>query len=101
MAGPEQQADHSGDLSQYFDQDLDHEEEESVEYFADGLGVIIQNREGEVLFSSLEQGAGLSAPVSGFQDIELEDDAWRVFSIFDEQRQLWIRSAQNIPCGLT
>ncbi|MBN3561470.1 ATP-binding protein [Aliamphritea spongicola] len=93
----EQQADHSGDLSQYFDQDLDHEEEESVEYFADGLGVIIQNREGEVLFSSLEQGAGLSAPVSGFQDIELEDDAWRVFSIFDEQRQLWIRSAQNIP----
>ncbi len=92
-----QLTEHTRDLSQYADRDLDHEEQESVDYFSDGLGVIIQNRDGDVLFSSLSDALSESVPVSGFKDIELEDDAWRVFSLFDEQRQLWIRSAQNIP----
>ncbi|WP_261841196.1 ATP-binding protein [Aliamphritea ceti] len=93
----EQASEHAGDLTQYLGQNLDHEEQESVEYFTDGLAVIIQDKNGQVLFNSIPGNLPEAIPVSGFSELELGEDEWRVFSIYDSQRELWISSAQNMP----
>lgn len=94
----EQSQIHTATLSDYLSKNLDDDdEEESLTYFSEGLAIIIQDQQGNLLFSSLPDHSVPKDLTVGFSKHVSNDEEWRVFSLFDEQRQLWFSSAQSMP----
>ena len=74
----------------------DDDEEESVEYFNEGFAIAIQEQSGELLYSSQTEFQPNQTPATGFSIQEANESGWRVLTLYDEKRQLWLSTAQTM-----
>lgn len=64
-------------------------------FFKNAIVIVIQSEAGQALLSSQPQKQPLPPAVAGFSLQQLNGESWKVFSVFDPKRKLWISSSHR------
>ncbi|MEH6444543.1 MAG: ATP-binding protein [Oceanospirillaceae bacterium] len=70
----------------------EEEDNEKVNKYENDLAIIVQDKQLKVLFSTIDSAVELNLIHEGFDYFTIAGEEWRVLSLFDKDRKVWISS---------